>query len=115
MASYEDFQKTLKEFQASQKKAKESGYLRIRLAGEYLVFPHALGLQVLAALDQAEKTNAPYSYSNPPTIRRLDSQDLEVTPLSHEEYQDIHVAQLLQLKQDEVREIRKSEGIPLPF
>lgn len=114
MATYADYQAKLKELKVELKKG-ETGYLRLRIGGEYLVFPHALGLQVLAALDQAEKLASIYNYNEPPRIRRVNSNDLEVVILSREEYEDIHMAQLMQLRLDELTALRQSKGDPVPF
>lgn len=113
--SYSDYLAKLKELRATLKKGEDSGYLRLRIGGEYFVFPYAVGLQVLAAMDQAEKTNAPYAYSEPPRIHRLGADNLEIAILSRAEYEDIHMAQLLQLKLSEVQDLRQSKGDPLPF
>lgn len=115
MASYADYQTRLKELRAEHKKEGKAGYIRLRIGGEYLILPYALGLQVLAALEAAERTDAPYAYNRPPKIASLDSNLLEISVLSREEYEDIHMAQLMQLQLNELRTLRQSKGEELPF
>lgn len=115
MASYADYQARLKQLRAEHKKEGKTSYIRLRVGGEYWILPYALALQMLAAMEQAERTDAPYAYSRPPTITPLDSSSTEIVVLSREEYEDIHMAQLMQLKLDELRTLRQSKGEELPF
>ena len=115
MASYADYQARLKELRAEHKKEGKAGYIRLRVGTEYWVLPYAMGLQMLAAMEQVERTDAPYAYNRPPSITPLDSSSTEVVVLSREEYEDIHMAQLMQLQLNELRTLRQSKGEEPPF
>lgn len=88
---------------ATGKKA-ETGYFRLKLGYTTgIILPYKEGMTLLSALSQAEFYTS--SYNNPPTIRGLESHDLEFEFCSPDERRDLHMAQLLNVTLDNIKNL----------
>lgn len=87
-----------------QKKDKDN-YLVIEVSYDMkLLLPYAAGLVLMQALGSAEKLND--SYSEQIHISGLDRSNVKTTILSSEEYSQIKIAELLQVKLEDVKRMK---------
>lgn len=95
-----DYTAAVKKVQAS--KAKEN-YLLFTVSWDInLILPYKEGMLFMEALGKAEKLEEPYD--KPPGIRPLDRDRIGMKVLSAKEYEQIKIAQLLQVKLRDVQE-----------
>lgn len=75
---------------------KPSPYIQINISyDKFLIMPFKEGMQFLEALKATEMYTK--SYANPPKIKAVTAEDFVVNLLSAEEYEQIHMAQLMQV------------------
>lgn len=110
MATAEEYAAALKQVTAAQKK-KDPGYLLVSFDYKELILPFEAGQQLLAALQQAELLDRGYTH-NPPKLNRLREGDFVFRFLSQEQYEDLHMAELMQLPLSDIQEMRKNGGQP---
>lgn len=67
-----------------------------------LILPYKDGLAFLSALNNAEKLIS--EYGSTPRIEAIDREFIESTVMSHEEYERIKIANLLQVTLEEVKQ-----------
>jgi hypothetical protein len=95
-----DYKQALKLVQGS--KTKEN-LMAIKLDySKRLILPYKDGLAFLSALNNAEKLSSEYGSS--PRIEAIDREFIEFTVMSHEEYEQIKIANLLQVTLEEVKQ-----------
>lgn len=75
-----------------------------------LVLPHDAGVQVMAALKDAELLED--NYGKPSKIWPLGKDNIRTSVLGHQYYEDIKVAQLLGITPEEVNELRNPTPQP---
>lgn len=76
--------------------------IRFRYDRQYIL-PYKKGLELLAVMEEAEKYE--FDFWAPPKLQRL-SDDLEISMLSLEEYENIKAAILLQVPLQTIKEAR---------
>ena len=97
-----DYPEALKKVQASKI---QSNFLLISLGWDQkFVFPYKEGMAFIAAFETALRFKE--EYDNKTRLAPIDRNQLEFHILSRQEYEDIQVAGLLNLKLSEVKELR---------
>ncbi len=95
-----DYKQAIKLVQSS--KTKEN-FMVIKLDySKRLILPYKDGLAFLSALNNAEKLI--FEYGSTTRIEAIDREFIESTVMSHEEYEQIKIANLLQVTLEEVKQ-----------
>lgn len=95
-----DYKQAIKLVQSS--KTKEN-FMVIKLDySKRLILPYKDALAFLSALNNAEKLIS--EYGSTPRIEAIDCEFIESTVMSHEEYERIKIANLLQVTLEEVKQ-----------
>jgi hypothetical protein len=96
-----EFKDAVKKVQSS--KVKDNFILVNVSYDKKLILPYAQGLAFLAALENAEQFNESYA-DKKKSITGINRKDLEFMVMSRNEYEQIKIAQLLNVTVDEVKQ-----------
>ena len=98
-----NYENAVKQVRAAKK---PESYLSIRFGySDRIVVPHKAALVLLDALATAEHYTGHYGKS--PCLKQLDSDSLQVEAMSQSQYEDIKVAQLLNISLEDLKEAKK--------
>lgn len=103
-----NYQEAVKKVKASKP---EEAYLLITMNYSRFVMSYKDGLQLMAALQNAEQTD---DWGQINRLKPLEREKVTATPLSAEEYRRIKIAQLLDLSYAEVLEIERQQHTNQP-
>ena len=109
-----DYQQALKEVKKAQPKQEKFLMISFGYSSNYIL-PYKDALQVLSAFENAKRFSDGYS-SKPPILASLTTSEIKTVSISHEEIQNIRVAQLMQLPVQKILDMQEEmKEIPLPF